>query len=75
VGDLLVGIFGQFAEVLALGVVYADGNPSWAPLVTRYRRMLRDDATFGASTFDELVESGAFEAEVRATLVERYRCW
>ncbi len=54
---------------------YADGNPSWAPLVARYRGMLRDGTTFGASTFDELVESGAFEAEVRAALVERYRCW
>jgi hypothetical protein len=37
--------------------------------------MLRDGGTFGASTFDELVESGVFEAGTRAALIERYRCW
>lgn len=56
-------------------IVYADANPSWAPLVARYRGMLRDGATFGASTFDELVGSGALEPAVRGALVSRYRCW
>jgi hypothetical protein len=56
-------------------IVYPDGNPSWGPLVARYRSMLRDNRTFGYSTFDDLVGGDALEAGVRGELISRYRCW
>lgn len=56
-------------------IVYADGNPSWPPLIQRYRSLLRDDRTFAASTFDELVGADALEPQVRQALIDRYRCW
>jgi hypothetical protein len=57
-------------------VVYPDANPSWAQLVADYGNLVgRDDPTFAASTFDELVAAGCYEASYRDRLVERYRCW
>jgi len=56
-------------------LVYPDGNPAWAPLVARYRALLRDEQTFAALTFDQLIAAGALEAPVCDALIARYRCW
>jgi hypothetical protein len=56
-------------------LVYADGNPSWQPLATQYRSMLRDDQTFATCTFDELLAADALEHAVCEALITRYRCW
>jgi hypothetical protein len=55
--------------------VYPDANPSWPRAIARYRALLRDDRTFGTSTFEELVGCDALEPGVREALVTRYRCW
>jgi hypothetical protein len=56
-------------------IVYADGNPAWAPLISRYRALLRDERTFAARSFDQLVTAGALEVSVSEALIARYRCW
>jgi hypothetical protein len=58
-----------------LALVYADGNPAWAPLIARYQALLGDPQTFAALTFDQLVAAPALEPAVRAALIQRYRCW
>jgi hypothetical protein len=55
-----------------LVVVHPAGNADFADVCSRYRALLRDDATFASSTIEELLHSGALPRATVATLRERY---
>jgi hypothetical protein len=53
-------------------VVHPAANSDVEEQCARYRALLADDATFGSTTLEELVGSGALPAKTAAALRERY---
>jgi hypothetical protein len=53
-------------------VVHSSGNSDFADACERYRSLLANDATFGSTTTEDLLDADALPARTVAALRERY---
>jgi hypothetical protein len=53
-------------------LVHPSRNPSFARLSTQYQKILKNQATFGVSTVEELLDAGVLPAELTTKFRERY---
>ena len=53
-------------------VVYPSASPDLADMVTRYRRLLAGDATFGSITLEDVLDLRMLSARTTKAIRERY---